>query len=113
MMSETAIETAVCSACGADVRNESLFCYNCGERVKETLADIETPSADTEKAVRPGSRPPLRTAASLRKQRRAYNRQPVEISWEPPAGSPAGFVITTIVLAVGALVLLLLALYLR
>lgn len=113
MMSETAIKTAVCSVCGADVRDESVFCYNCGEPVKKTSTDSEGVSADMKNAVLRGARPPLRTAASLRKQRRAFNRQPVEISWEPPSGSPTGFVITTIVLAVGALVLLLLALYLR
>jgi len=113
MMSETAIETAVCSSCGADVRDESVFCYSCGERVEGTVTSSDDAPATKENAVLPGSRPPLRTAASLRKKRRAFNRQPVEISWEPPSGSPTGFVITTIVLAVGALVLLLLALYLR
>lgn len=113
MMSETVVQTAVCEACGAEVRDESLFCYNCGERISEDIA-VGEPLAEKPKAlVQPGSRPPLKSAASLRKQRRAVSRQPVEVSWEQRTDSPAAFVITTIVLVVGALVLLVIALYLR
>jgi len=111
-MPETVLTTEACNACGSEVRDESLFCYNCGERVRsdEPLAEANAP---IEKIEMPGSRPPLRSAASLRKQRRAYNRQPVEITWEQPNRTPVGFIITTIVLVAGALVLLLLALYLH
>ena len=117
-MAETAVEIATCSACGADVRNESVFCYNCGERVVADVPD-EKPVESNPFAIQGPSdevavaRPPLRSAASLRKQRRASNRQPVEVSWEPTTRSSALFIITTIVLAAGALVLLVLALYLR
>jgi len=120
MMSETAIQTAVCSGCGADVRDESLFCYSCGKAVREDPISDEPKvvssgalPASSEIVKQPGSRPPLRSAASLRKQRRAFNRQPVEVSWEPRTGSPAAFVVTTIVLCAAALVFLVLALYLR
>jgi hypothetical protein len=112
-MPETVLTTEACRACGSDVRDESLFCYNCGEPVRdgeseqEKLPAVEKIEPDTP------SRPPLRSAASLRKQRRAYNRQPVEITWERPNGAPVGFIVTTLVLAAGALVLLLLALYLH
>ncbi|MEO6334515.1 MAG: zinc ribbon domain-containing protein [Pyrinomonadaceae bacterium] len=121
MMPETAIETAVCSACGAEVRDASLFCYSCGtpvhadptvEDVKPETGDAKLETLETvEQPVSPP--PPLRSAASLRKQRRAFNRQPVEVTWEPRTGSPVAFVITTIVLVIGALVFLLIALYLR
>jgi hypothetical protein len=113
MMSETVLQTAVCDSCGAEVRDESLFCYNCGERVSQEIAVSEPLPEKPEVLVRPGSRPPLKSAASLRKQRRASNRQPVEVTWEQRTDSPAGFVIATIVLVVGALVLLVIALYLR
>jgi predicted amidophosphoribosyltransferase len=113
MMSETVLQTAVCDSCGADVRDESLFCYNCGERVSREIPVIEALLEKPEAVIQPGSRPPLNSAASLRKQRRASNRQPVEVSWEQRTDSPAGFVIATIVLVVGALVLLVIALYLR
>ena len=29
-MTDTAVENDLCAACGADVREEALFCYNCG-----------------------------------------------------------------------------------
>ena len=111
MMTETVVEKAVCESCGAEVRDESLFCYNCGKSV----AGPSVPSVDekSDELVRSEKRPPLTSAASLRKQRRAYNRQPVEITWERRDGSQAVFIIATLVLVFGALVLLILALYLR
>ena len=123
-MAETAVEIATCRACGADVRDESVFCYNCGERVAaetptDTPVDTDPFLTDAVRSDTPvirstgDARPPLRSAASLRKQRRASNRQPVEVTWEPTTRSPALFMITTIVLASAALVLLVLALYLR
>jgi len=112
-MPETVLITEACQACGSEVRDESLFCYNCGERVRNVEPVAETTPAADKIESQPGSRPPLRSAASLRKERRAYNRQPVEITWERPSRAPFGFIITTIVLTAGALVLLLLALYLH
>jgi hypothetical protein len=116
----------VCEGCGADVRDGSLFCYACGERI---AAKADEPEATPEprgvaeppakEAITPPSpplpetKPKLRSAASLRRQRRAFNRQPLEIRWERPAGLGIGFVLTTIILATGALVLILIALYLR
>lgn len=32
-MGEAAVERAVCSSCGVDVWDDTLFCYNCGNRV--------------------------------------------------------------------------------
>ena len=34
-MPETVLTTEACNACGSEVRDESLFCYNCGERVRD------------------------------------------------------------------------------
>ena len=112
-MPETVLTTEACNACGSEVRDESLFCYNCGARVRgdEPVPEAKVAVEKIESPTVP--RPPLRSAASLRKQRRAYNRQPVEITWERPSRAPVGFIITTIVLTAGALVLLLLALYLH
>ena len=123
MMSETAVQSSVCEACGVDVRDESLFCYNCGERVTAEVP-LEQPVPESNEpgepvagkndiAVQPASRPPLKSAASLRKQRRASNRQPVEVSWEQRSGQPVTFILATIVLTLAALVLLAIALYLR
>jgi hypothetical protein len=112
-MAETVLEKAVCEKCGVDVRDESSFCYNCGGPVSESPTEIPKDVAE-ETALEPRERPPLTSAASLRKHRRAANRQRLEVTWEPPEdGTPKAFVISTIVLTVGAIVLLLLASYLR
>ena len=110
-MAETVVEKAACAKCDAEIRDESLFCYNCGSAVApvaEPTAEPETngPLVETK-------RPALRSAASLRKQRRAYNRQPVEISWEPRESSPGLFILATVLLTSAAIILLALALYLR
>jgi hypothetical protein len=121
-MVETAVEIARCEGCGADIRDASLFCYNCGASVSVVESEPVAEEAPPEHAVeakgedeiaRPGERPALKSAASIRKQRRAFNRQPVKVSWEAPEGSPKAFVVTTIVLVLGAAVLLVLALYMR
>ena len=119
-MAKAADESPVCEACGADVRAESLFCYNCGKSVKiaqpEPTATAVHETAPLRQPVNieePTGRPPLESAASLRKKRRAMNRQPIEVSWEVPERTPIGFYIVTAFLTVGALVLLVLALYLR
>ena len=109
------MQTPTCEACNAEVRSESLFCYNCGAAVAKAEPVVETPVNEASKPVvkEKDTRPPLRSAASLRKHRRAANRQPVQITWVEPDGSSLPFVITTIVLVVGALILLVLAFYLR
>lgn len=112
-MVETAVEIQRCGACGADVRDGSLFCYNCGASVgaPPIAGAVEQKPALVDAVREP--RPPLKTAASLRKHRRALNRQPVRVSWEPPEGPAMGFIITAIVLTLGAVLLIVLAFYLR
>ncbi|HKP69392.1 MAG TPA: zinc ribbon domain-containing protein [Pyrinomonadaceae bacterium] len=112
-MANTTVTETACDLCGAEIRDGSLFCYNCGTAVPEERAEAKTsaPVVSAEPVVK--ERPPLKSAASLRQQRRASNRQPVEISWEPRTNPPILFIVASIVLALGALVLLLIALYLR
>ncbi len=112
MMSEVAVEIPTCETCGADIRGDSLFCYSCGSSLSPTAepavdATVEKPEAEIEK------RPPLTSAASLRRKRRTVSRRPVQISWEPPDGSPTAFFVAAIALTIGAAILLVLAMYLR
>lgn len=114
-MADTMVKNATCRACDADVREGSLFCYNCGSAI-ESKPDLLVENGD-KKVQDPvkseAERPPLRSAASLRKQRRAHNRQPVQITWEQPEGPPIAFFIVSIALTVVAAILLVLAFYLR
>src|SRR3954452_17294184 len=41
-MAETTIEQATCENCGADIRDNTAFCYKCGSRV------VAEPEAETE-----------------------------------------------------------------
>jgi hypothetical protein len=137
----TATDNVVCISCGADVRSESLFCYNCGGSVakgpvsSEGKGDESDPgrSADASgaranesankppsPALRPSAGPespskvggkPL-TAAMLRRKR-AYNRQAVEVVWEEPEGRPTVFAIASAILTIIAALILAAALYLK
>jgi hypothetical protein len=79
VMADTMVTETACDLCGAEIRDGSLYCYNCGNAVPERLVEPEPEPEKTEIAPAPervNNRPPLRSAASLRKQRRAFNRQP-------------------------------------
>ena len=113
-MAGTTVTEVLCDLCGAEIREGSLFCYNCGTAVPATSEAVAVAEPVVlERATENDVRPPLRSAASLRRQRRAYNRQPLEVTWEPKAGTSIVFVVASIILTAGAVVLLLIALYLR
>ena len=114
-MSNTTVTEAICDLCGAEIRDGSLYCYNCGTAVRATPPEetVSVPVPHEPSVKTKDDRPPLRSAASLRKERRAFNRQPVEIKWEPRAETSMVFIVVTVFLAVAALLLLLIALYLR
>ncbi len=46
-MAETFVENQVCSACGADVREGALFCYNCGGAVASEIAVAKNEKNET------------------------------------------------------------------
>ena len=41
-MTEIAVENKLCSSCGAEIRAEALFCYNCGGAVQKGADDDST-----------------------------------------------------------------------
>jgi predicted amidophosphoribosyltransferase len=47
-MAETTLENAVCDNCGADVRENTLFCYKCGSRLSEEGEASPHVTADTD-----------------------------------------------------------------
>lgn len=141
-MAEIVAESVVCDSCGADIRDGSVFCYNCGAAVSETQpceeaaaggndgpfsaselkeaaidndirSAFDAADSESKKVLINGNPVKLRSAASLRQRKKAYSRQPVQFVWEKSASSSPGFVIITIVLTIFTGVLLFLALYLR
>jgi hypothetical protein len=123
-MAEIVIENQICKACGADVRPEALFCYNCGGAVAEQIVKTEsengnnktsdiwrranseevfvekTQIADSESEVREievaektkienkkteiFEEAKLKSAASMRRKAKSFQRKEVEIIWEEP-----------------------------
>jgi hypothetical protein len=103
-MSQTVVEKAVCDNCGVDIRENTLFCYNCGSRVAEpepaakaesglvTKADTGTKVADLGEQIR--IEPPTEEekkrakAAAERKKARINSRKRPEVVWEPADDEP-------------------------
>jgi hypothetical protein len=86
-MAEEIVEKPVCGNCGADVRPDTQFCYNCGKSVSEggneSLADLEKALAASR--VNAGdSKAKLELAAAERRRARITSRKPPEVVWEAP-----------------------------
>ncbi|MGI8810942.1 MAG: hypothetical protein ACR2IH_00245 [Pyrinomonadaceae bacterium] len=130
---QTAITNVICMACGVDVRSDALFCYGCGaavvdgaatqteaveQPVAETFAeadnaipaDAATKSINATETNAPDRRP--LTAAMLRRKK-ASNRQPVEVEWQVPENDSMLFAIVSVGLTLFAILVLIVALYLR
>lgn len=124
-MPKTAVKIAVCDICGADVREGSVFCYNCGGSLTkaaepepipppaETIVARAEPTSNglATKAGEVPAKP--KGQASDRRKVRAWNREPVEIVWEPRDDVSWIFVIASILFVIVALALVIAAVYVR
>jgi uncharacterized Zn finger protein (UPF0148 family) len=108
-----------CPKCNADIRDGSVFCYNCGGRVTDEGEDqapaeslAETAQQDDVKPVTKPA-PGLRTARDIRRRERTFERKPKEITWEVAASGPdMQLLIITGAIALFTVVVVLLILYL-
>src|SRR5262245_38888795 len=101
-MAETIVDKPTCKNCGADVRENTQFCYNCGksidgsaetepeENVPPTVQEVEanTKAALDDLAAKfkvdePPEEKKLARAAEERKRARVERRRPREYRWEP------------------------------
>lgn len=99
-MAEAILEKAVCEKCGVDVRENTSFCYNCGNPVKspepepvlETKPEAKEEDAASKAALEdlaerfrmedaPGEK--LAKAAAERRKARVAQRKPKVDVWEP------------------------------
>lgn len=98
-MAEKTVEKQICQKCGAEVRPNTLFCYNCGgsvtdpsktlPTVKDKLLEEELSAAikaDKNSAVSKETK--LTSAASLRERRENPSKKMVEVVWEEPDSAP-------------------------
>lgn len=125
-MAETSVKTPICNICGAEVREGSLFCYNCGGSVTLAEPSAKQPSVpefpDTitaqetnGAAIAASNYDPARNRAarSERRKVRAPVSKQVEVVWEPRTGFSWPFVISSLVLILLALTVICIAVYLR
>ena len=123
-MPKTVAVEIVCDICGAEVRDGSVFCYNCGGSVSKDgevdaipppdepiVAHSEEP--DNGLVTKVDSPAKRRADRADRRKVRAANRQPVEIVWEPRQGVSWGFVVATLFIAIVVLAIVIAAFYLQ
>jgi uncharacterized Zn finger protein (UPF0148 family) len=112
-LEETATTTTVeCPKCGAEVRDGSVFCYNCGGRVAgdEIIADSSSVPVKRKTTPAPG----LRSARDLRRRERTIDRKPTTIVWEPVAEGPDhALIVATVLVIAFTIVVIGLVFYLR
>ena len=114
-MVEAVAEKQVCEGCGADVRENTAFCYNCGSSVGEVLASndvaaeksAETKAALDELAARfkidEEEDGRLAKAAAERRKARVSNRKSLKYEWQPTDEAPNFlFIVLTILISVVA-----------
>ena len=129
-MAETTVEKTACDNCGADAREGTTFCYNCGKPIDEQAAvsgqqsavsngseaavSDETKAALDDLAARlkidePTGEDRRATAAAERKRARVKARRN-EVVWEPVQGAGLLFIAATVFICILTLVVVLLAL---
>ena len=98
---ETAVQTGRCAKCDAEIRDGSVFCYNCGGRVADDGGEqgIEASKPAETTASKPA--PGLRTAREIRRRERGVDRKPREVIWE---AAVSGLELQLIIVTVGIIV---------
>ena len=141
-MTETSVKNPTCRHCGADVRPDTQFCYNCGgaiapeaesvlkeeNAVKSSLREniIETVNGDSSKQTnkldiadvtgKPIEKPEveLKSAASMRRKAKIIQPKKVEVIWEEHENAPnVWFILVAGILTIFAAVILYLATILK
>ena len=119
-MPKTAVQIPVCDICGAEVREGSQFCYNCGGSLMRKAAGEKTEVIPPE-AIAPAPASTGKGDAGKEKptdqrgarRRRPVDRGPVEVFWEPREGVSVSFVIASVFLLLIALILFVIAMWIK
>ncbi len=114
-MPKTAVQTPICDLCGAEVREGSLFCYNCGGSLKkvspapahaaEVPVAVPAPTNGVSKPAAPNTREA--------RKRKPIDRGPVEVVWAPREGISLIYVIAGVILLAIAVTLFIVAMLLK
>ncbi len=134
-MAETSVKNETCQHCGADVRLNSQFCYNCGGSVTaetgfKDLPHVESNNGDASKQTsklelaEPSEspileptiqeEPVLKSAATMRRKSKVIEPKKVEVIWEEHENASGGwFILAALVLTLFAVGVFYLASYLK
>ena len=91
-MAEAVLEKEVCGKCGVDVRENTLFCYNCGGKVSAEPEPLASSNGDGAEATikakarasdKASDEKKLSRAAEERRKARVSQRRSNEYVWEP------------------------------
>lgn len=115
-MPKKKVKKAICKKCGVDVRDNTAFCYNCGNPVTEITPDSQSALSGSEAEVDPETKSALddlaerlsldgsaendklAKAAAERKKARVSQRKSKEFVWEPTDDSSSRSVVLLSVL---------------
>jgi hypothetical protein len=115
-LSETVVEKTECPKCGADIRPDSQFCYNCGGQIEAELEPATSSNGDewvTDPLAEKRPAPGLKTAREIKRRERVFQRRVKEVAWEPADIEPnVQLIIVTVIAVVFTLAVVMIALYL-
>lgn len=107
-MAKTTTEKAVCDKCGADVREDTAFCYNCGGMIGGEVTKDNTEILPELPVVPKEEK--MSRAAEQRRKARVDLRKSNEYTWEPTQTSPL-VLIVAVLIAVAALAIVFVTVY--
>jgi hypothetical protein len=121
-MSQTAVKELICDVCGAEIRDGSLFCYNCGTSVTERIgqSELQTKASEEKGPVSPSigisngkDSDLVRPTPPSGRRPRKRPAQNHDVVWAERDGTSLGFVVTTVVLVLLSTVILIAGFYFR
>lgn len=115
MEKSSVVSEKICSGCGTEVRDGSLFCYNCGGAVGDEKAVLKGTSYANK-----GPGTPAANGDSARARKRASrasglkrSNEPVQVTWKRDENAGIGFLLVSLIIAILALASLGIAYYLH
>ena len=98
-MAEAIIDKVKCAKCGSDVRDNTQFCYSCGDSLaaaeivpeESGVSGKQDAAAASENAPDNGAK--LARAAEERKKARVERKKVVGYRWDPPESSGVGLML--------------------
>ena len=99
-MAEKIVEKSVCEQCGADVREGTTFCYNCGGQIASVQSVDNSPIKEKAEESTREKNEKFSRAAEQRRKARVVQRKSNEYTWEATENSNLTLVIAVLITVV-------------